>query len=191
MLSCEFFHADVHAGNLLALPDGRVAFLDFGIVGRVPPRIWSAIAKAGSSIGDRDYEGLAAALVEMGAAEDVDLKAFGRDLEAVVASLDAVAPQINLEDTGSGVAATLAVDDAEITEVLLKLVELSERNGVKLPREFGLLVKQALYFDRYTKLLAPDMDVLTDDRVVAFGDDRSGDDRVVAFGDDRSGAIDV
>lgn len=26
---------DVHAGNLLVLPDGRVAFIDFGIVGRI------------------------------------------------------------------------------------------------------------------------------------------------------------
>lgn len=32
---CESFHADVHAGNLLVLPDGRVAFIDFGIVGRI------------------------------------------------------------------------------------------------------------------------------------------------------------
>ena len=27
----EFFHADVHAGNLLVLEDGRVGFIDFGI----------------------------------------------------------------------------------------------------------------------------------------------------------------
>lgn len=27
--------ADVHAGNLLVLPDGRVGFIDFGIVGRI------------------------------------------------------------------------------------------------------------------------------------------------------------
>ncbi len=29
-----FFHGDVHAGNLMALEDGRIGFLDFGIVGR-------------------------------------------------------------------------------------------------------------------------------------------------------------
>ena len=27
----DFFHADVHAGNLLVLEDGRVGFIDFGI----------------------------------------------------------------------------------------------------------------------------------------------------------------
>ncbi len=35
VVGCETFHADVHAGNLLVLPDGRVAFIDFGIVGRI------------------------------------------------------------------------------------------------------------------------------------------------------------
>eukprot|EP00439_Symbiodinium_sp_Y106_P032647 s4213_g3.t3 len=41
--ACEIFHADVHAGNLLVLEDGRVGFIDFGIVGRIPPKIWSAV----------------------------------------------------------------------------------------------------------------------------------------------------
>jgi ubiquinone biosynthesis protein len=33
-----FFHADLHHGNLFALPDGRVAAIDFGIMGRVDRR---------------------------------------------------------------------------------------------------------------------------------------------------------
>ena len=31
------FHGDVHAGNLWVLHDGRLAMLDFGIVGELPP----------------------------------------------------------------------------------------------------------------------------------------------------------
>jgi hypothetical protein len=46
---------------------------------------------------------------------------------------------------------------------LLKLVAVTDRSGLKLPREFGLLVKHALYFDRYTRLPAPDVDVLRDE----------------------------
>jgi aarF domain-containing kinase len=34
-----------------------------------------------------------------------------------------------------------------------------------LHREFGLLIKQALYLDRYTRILAPDVDVLRDSRI--------------------------
>jgi ubiquinone biosynthesis protein len=37
-----FFHADLHQGNLFALPDGRLAAIDFGIMGRVDrqARVW-------------------------------------------------------------------------------------------------------------------------------------------------------
>ncbi|MGZ2411577.1 ubiquinone biosynthesis protein [Sphingomonas sp. F9_3S_D5_B_2] len=39
-----FFHADLHHGNLFALPDGRIAAIDFGIMGRVDrrARLWLA-----------------------------------------------------------------------------------------------------------------------------------------------------
>ena len=33
-----FFHADLHQGNLFALPDGRIAAIDFGIMGRIDRR---------------------------------------------------------------------------------------------------------------------------------------------------------
>jgi ubiquinone biosynthesis protein len=39
-----FFHADLHQGNLFALPDGKIAAIDFGIMGRVnrQARLWLA-----------------------------------------------------------------------------------------------------------------------------------------------------
>ena len=39
-----FFHADLHQGNLFALADGRIAAIDFGIMGRVDrrARLWLA-----------------------------------------------------------------------------------------------------------------------------------------------------
>jgi ubiquinone biosynthesis protein len=39
-----FFHADLHQGNLFALPDGRIAAIDFGIMGRLDrrARVWLA-----------------------------------------------------------------------------------------------------------------------------------------------------
>ena len=33
-----FFHADPHPGNVFYLPGNRIAFIDFGMVGRLPPR---------------------------------------------------------------------------------------------------------------------------------------------------------
>jgi ubiquinone biosynthesis protein len=39
-----YFHADLHQGNLFALPDGRLAAIDFGIMGRInrQARLWLA-----------------------------------------------------------------------------------------------------------------------------------------------------
>jgi ubiquinone biosynthesis protein len=49
-----FFHADLHQGNLFALPDGRLAAIDFGIMGRVDrqARIWLAEILYGLIVGN-------------------------------------------------------------------------------------------------------------------------------------------
>lgn len=44
-------------------------------------------------------------------------------------------------------------------------MQVGDTHGIRFPREFGLLLKQLLYFDRYTQLLAPSLSVLNDDRV--------------------------
>ena len=43
-IAAGFFHADLHQGNLFALADGRIAAIDFGIMGRVnrQARLWLA-----------------------------------------------------------------------------------------------------------------------------------------------------
>ena len=50
---------------------------------------------------------------------------------------------------------------------------MSEQYGLRFPREFGLLLKQLLYFDRYTRLLAPSLNVLQDDRVMIGAGNRT------------------
>jgi len=49
-----FFHADLHHGNLFALPDGRIAAIDFGIMGRIDrrARVWLAEILYGLIVGD-------------------------------------------------------------------------------------------------------------------------------------------
>ena len=54
-------------------------------------------------------------------------------------------------------------------------IRVSEAYGLKFPREFGLLLKQLLYFDRYTKL-APTLNVLEDDRITLGNRTQFGDD---------------
>ena len=52
------------------------------------------------------------------------------------------AHQVVEAGAGGGVSASLAADDAAVNRLLLELVRVGEANGVKFPREFGLLLKQ-------------------------------------------------
>ena len=51
-----YFHADLHQGNLFALADGRVAAIDFGIMGRIDrqARVWLAEILYGLITGNYD-----------------------------------------------------------------------------------------------------------------------------------------
>mmetsp|Transcript_15395 Transcript_15395/g.22720 ORF Transcript_15395/g.22720 Transcript_15395/m.22720 type:complete len:559 (-) Transcript_15395:269-1945(-) len=171
VMTMPWFHADVHAGNLLVLNDGRVGFIDFGIVGRVGEKTFKAVNELSVALAVGDYEGMALALSNMGATdEEVDVKSFGEDIKKVITKLGQVQPDLDAIGMSDGtVQGSLNFDEEEITNVLLEMVEVTENNGLKLPREFGLLVKQSLYFDRYLKILAPELDIMSDARVGGFG----------------------
>jgi aarF domain-containing kinase len=170
-----WFHADVHAGNLLILDDGRVGFIDFGIVGRISDKVFQSVTELSTALAINDSEGMAIAMCNMGAAdEEVDTKKFGKDIERMMERMTQFQPEVVASIVDGGVQGSIAFDETEITDLVLELVEVTENNGLKLPREFGLLVKQALYFDRYIKILAPNVDVMSDSRVMIGGKDRSG-----------------
>jgi aarF domain-containing kinase len=118
-----------------------------------------------------DYEGMALALLNMGATDsNVNVAKFGRDIEQVMMDMSRVQPDIAAVGiSGDGtVQAAISFDNDEVTNMLLRIVAVTEDNGLKLPREFGLLVKQSLYFDRYLKILAPGLDISTDSRMLAL-----------------------
>ena len=50
-----FFHADMHQGNLLVDPEGRVVAVDFGIMGRLGPKERRFLAEILHGIITRDY----------------------------------------------------------------------------------------------------------------------------------------
>lgn len=170
-----WFHADVHAGNLLLLDDGRVGFIDFGIVGRISEKVFASVNELSVALAMGDSEGMARALCNMGAADErVDTKKFGADIDRLLKRMDMFPSQASVAAYANGGArgSLNMVDENEITDLLLELVDITENNGLKLPREFGLLVKQSLYFDRYLKILAPTVDVMNDSRVQLGGQPR-------------------
>jgi len=104
----------------------------------------------------------------MGAAEtDVDTDKFAEDLRRVYDAIHKLESDVVLTNsaTGEGVSATMAIDQQQVSQLVFDITRVGDENGIKFPSEFGLLLKQILYFDRYVRLLAPDVEVVSEERV--------------------------
>ncbi len=65
LLEHGFFHADPHPGNLLAMPDQRLAYLDFGMMSEVEPYQRYGLIQAIVHLVNRDFEALAQDYVKL------------------------------------------------------------------------------------------------------------------------------
>ncbi|MFM8294681.1 MAG: ABC1 kinase family protein [Microcystaceae cyanobacterium] len=97
LLEHGFFHADPHPGNLLAMGDGRLAYLDFGMMSDIKPYQRYGLIEAVVHLVNRDFEGLAKDYVKLEFLKpDTDLtpiipalnQVFGNALGASVAELN-------------------------------------------------------------------------------------------------------
>ena len=97
LLEHGFFHADPHPGNLLATPDGKLAYLDFGMMSQVKVKQRYGLLEAVVHLVNRDFDSLAEDYVKLEfLTPDVDLTpiipafadVFGDALGSSVASLN-------------------------------------------------------------------------------------------------------
>ncbi len=97
LLEHGFFHADPHPGNLLATPDGKLAYLDFGMMSEIKPHQRYGLIEAIVHMVNRDFEGLARDYVKLDfLTPDTDLtpiipalaRVFNNALGASVAELN-------------------------------------------------------------------------------------------------------
>ncbi|ASK34481.1 kinase [Alcanivorax sp. N3-2A] len=161
LMLCDFFHADVHAGNLMLLEDGRVGFIDFGMVGRIRKETWEGMMAFFDAIGSGDVQAMARAMAMVGMTrEKVDVEALARDIAGL---------QHRLTDVDATALVQADRNSREVNQLLGELVRIGESHGIRFPREFALLLKQFLYFDRYVQVLAPELDMFNDGRVDMFG----------------------
>jgi len=65
LLEDGFFHADPHPGNLLVMADGRLAFFDFGMVGRITPELQAKMIDAFFHVVAKDPAGIADDLIAL------------------------------------------------------------------------------------------------------------------------------
>lgn len=149
LTACDFFHADLHSGNMLLLEDGRVGFIDFGMVGRVKKEAWEAMFNLFNAIGAEDYRGIAESMLAVGITRDkVDVDRLTVDIRNLFVSMNQAQPSMLGENL------TLEKSDA-INDMMVQLGEIGKNYGIRFPRAFTMLLKQFLYFDRYIQILEP------------------------------------
>jgi len=85
LLEHGFFHADPHPGNLFALPDGRMAYIDFGMMDQLEQYTKETIASSVVHLINQDYVELAANFVKLGfLTPDTDIRPIIPALESVL-----------------------------------------------------------------------------------------------------------
>lgn len=155
-----FFHADVHAGNLMILEDGRIGFLDFGIVGRFSPKVFESLWLLVQGISEKNYTLIARSLIGLdatgGGGQKVEEAKFAAELRSVFDKVNSFGRTV---EKAAARGDEIRVDESDLNAMVLQIVGVARDNGLKIPREFALLIKQFLYFDRYAQILAPGMSV--------------------------------
>ena len=145
------FHGDLHAGNVLVDPEGRIVLLDFGIVGRFDDRTRVILRRLLVDLMVRnDFDAAGRALFRLGAVRRTSDRS-AEDMRQFTAPLRRT-----------------SLANVSYTQLGRQLAELAKAYDAKLPRELVLVGKQLLYVERYMKLLAPRWRPLNDSEVMGY-----------------------
>jgi ubiquinone biosynthesis protein len=138
------FHGDLHGGNLVVQPDGRTALFDFGMTGRLTEFQRVAFMRLLMFGTTGDQRAQLVALRDLGAfPPDVDLEELARDLE-----IDGP-----VKDPTQMSADALMDEMRDVTKKLLA-------HGARVPKELMLFVKNTMFLNSATAVLAPDLDMI-------------------------------
>jgi ubiquinone biosynthesis protein len=120
-----FYHADPHPGNLFALPDGRVAFTDFGRCGKLSDRARQQVADLLVAIIEQDGQLMADVLLDVssGGSADTDIAGLQRDVTSLVNKYY-----------------DLELHEVDSREMVLEIMSLVGRHGLTMDSEFALLL---------------------------------------------------
>jgi len=140
-----FFHADPHPGNLLAMPDGSVAFIDFGMVGRLTPGMKESFSDLIIALMRQSTEGILKAVLRMGLlTEEVNMDELRRDVE-------------ELRTKYYGV----PFSEMSLGEAVNDLLDTARRHNVRIPTDFLLLGKALLTVEGVVVALDPDISIVS------------------------------
>ncbi|KAA0130634.1 AarF/ABC1/UbiB kinase family protein [Chryseobacterium sp. SN22] len=144
ILDYGFFHADPHAGNILVKKDGKVVFIDFGAVGKIPPNDKEILENLIVSFVAKNPHKIVRYLKKMAVSYRIpDEKRFEADVEDILnfvhsTSLKEINPQA----------------------IINKMKDVLKDNRLYMPDYFYLLFKGIGLIEGVGRTINPDLDVV-------------------------------
>jgi ubiquinone biosynthesis protein len=144
-----YFHADPHEGNLFAMPDGRVGFVDFGRVGWVSERNRALVFDLLLAFVEADEAAATDVLVAMlSAGPRLDVASLQREMGRLVDGYQR-----------RGL-------DFDLQEVLDRTLTVVREQGLRMPSEYVVLLTTLAVLEGVAKYMAPDYRIT--DTVAAY-----------------------
>ncbi len=136
------FHADLHPANIFVTPDGRICYLDFGIMGATSPEERVAIAHVLAATVYRDADRAVRYSRELG------LGIAPENEEHLIADV-----QTLMERTLRG------AEGADVRSYAIGFLRLLYQYDVRVPVGYGLLVKALVTVEGVSRALYPEIDI--------------------------------
>ena len=136
------YHADLHPSNLFVTPDGRIAYLDFGIVGHLTDEQRGDIAQVLAAFVYRDAD-----------------RALRYSERLGVHVPPAKVPLLRRQ-LGDLLDATLAGPSSDFRHFGIGFLRLLRRHSITVPGGYGLLVKSLATVEGVARRLYPDIDIM-------------------------------
>ncbi|MFP5506557.1 MAG: ubiquinone biosynthesis regulatory protein kinase UbiB [Gammaproteobacteria bacterium] len=139
----NFFHADMHPGNIFVAPDGRYLAVDFGIMGTLSPMDQRYLAENFLAFFRRDYRRVAELHVE---SEWVPASTRVDEFESAIRTVCEPIFERPLKDISFG-------------HLLLRLFQTARRFNMEVQPQLVLLQKTLLNIEGLGRQLYPDLDL--------------------------------
>ena len=138
-----FFHADPHPGNIFILPDNIIAYIDFGMMGRINMESRENFADLILSIVQRDEKKAADAILKLTVCDEMsDHTSIEADVSEFM-ELHCYRP----------------LKEVEIGKLLHQLLDLTTRHRLNVPPDLFLMIKALSTVEGLGRTLDPEFDV--------------------------------
>jgi predicted unusual protein kinase regulating ubiquinone biosynthesis (AarF/ABC1/UbiB family) len=147
LLEHGFFHADPHPGNLLAMPDGKLAYLDFGMMSQVKPYQRYGLVEAIVHLVNRDFDGLGRDFVKL------EFLTPDTDLTPIIPAISYVFNS-SLGEAGTNIA------DMDFKSVTDQLSGVMYEFPFQVPAYYALILRSLATLEGIAISVDPDFKVL-------------------------------